>query len=121
MTLRDMIADDAAAVFLADGDFAETVTYYPHRFYGAAERSPRTIKAVVIREQIANFAEDVVTVLPSFEVHVANDSTLGISSDEIDTGGDQIAFPPRDGKQAERRSILRITTQDHGMMVLECR
>ncbi len=121
MTLRDMIADDATAVFLADGEFSETVTYYPHRFYGATQRQPRTIKAVVSREQVANFAEDVVTVLPMFEVHVANDSTNGISSDEIDTGGDQIEFPARDGKTAKRFSILRITTQDHGMLVLECR
>lgn len=121
MTLRDMIADDATTVFLADGEFSETVTYYPHRFYGATQRQPRTIKAVVSREQVANFAEDVVTVLPMFEVHVANDSTNGISSDEIDTGGDQIEFPARDGKTAQRFSILRITTQDHGMLVLECR
>jgi hypothetical protein len=121
MTLRDMMTADASAVFLAEGEFSEAVTYYPHRFFGATQRQPRSIRAVVMREQVASFTEDVVTVLPMFEVHVANDSTLGISSDEIDTGGDQIAFPARDGKPAERRSILKITTQDHGMLVLECR
>jgi len=113
MTLRDMIADDATAVFLADNEFSEAVTYYPHRFYGAAERSPRTIKAVVIREQIANFGEDVVTVLPMFEVHVANNSVTGISSDEIDTGGDRLAFPPRDGEAVKQFSILRSFFHPH--------
>jgi hypothetical protein len=121
MTLRDAIASDATAVFLNSDDFAESVTYHPHRFYGSALRSPRAIKAVVIREQVDNFAEDVVTVLPRFEVHVANDATNGISSTEIDTGGDQLEFPARDGKAAERRAILKITTQDNGMLVLECR
>jgi len=121
MTLRDMITDDAVAVFLNTGEFAETVTYYPHKFYGAVERAPRVISAVVFREAIAQLTENGDVVTYQFEVHVANDSTVGISSTEIDTGGDQIEFPPRDGKTAERRTITAITTQDHGMLVLECR
>jgi hypothetical protein len=121
MSLRDVIAADALTVFCNTGDFAEIVTYYPHRFFGEAVRPARAIKAVVIREQIETLSEDVITNAPSFEVHVANSSTLGISSDEIDTGGDQIEFPPRDGKTAERRTITRLVTQDNGMLVLECR
>ena len=121
MTLRAMIEADAATVFCSVNDFAEAVTYYPHRFYGAALRSPRAINAVVFREQIASLTEDVETVLPVYEVHVANDSVTGISSNEIDTGGDQIELPSRDGKTAEKKTITRIVTQDHGMLVLECR
>lgn len=121
MTLRDMITDDATAVFLNTDEFAESVTYYPHRYPGTALRSNRTITAVVIREQIQAITQDgSQTVLPRWEVHVANDSTAGISSDEIDLGGDQIGFPPRDGQTAERRSIVRLVTQDSGMLVLEC-
>ena len=79
----------------------------------------REINAIVIREQIANLDSD--TVSPVWQVHVANDSTLGITSSEIDLGGDQIELPPRDGKTAERRTITQLLIQDHGMLVLECR
>jgi len=121
MTLRESIPTDALAVFCNSDDFAEVVTYYPHRFFGEELRPSRSIKAVVIRESIQLLSEDVVTNAPSFEVHVANDAINGISSDEIDTGGDQIELSPRDGKTAERRAITRVVTQDHGMLVLECR
>lgn len=121
MTLHDAIADDALGVFMQVDDFAEVVTYYPHRFFGEAQREPREIKAVVMREQIAVLSEDVETVAPVYQVHVANDSVNGISSEELDTGGDQIELAPRDGKTATRRTITHLLTQDHGMLVLECR
>jgi len=122
MTLRDAIADDAAAVFLDTAAFAEEVTYCPRLFQQGDTRPDRTINAVVMRETMANVAEDGgATVLPVFEVHVANSATLGISSTELDTGGDQIEFAARDGMDATKRSIVRLVTQDHGMLVLECR
>jgi hypothetical protein len=121
MSLRDAIAADAATVFCNVSDFAESVVYHPYRFVTDTQRAARTINAVVIREQVATYQNDVETVLPVFEVHVANDAVLGISSEELDTGGDQIEFPARDGQAAERRTITRLTTQDHGMLVLECR
>lgn len=117
MTLRATIAADALTVFFNPFDFAESVKYWPR---GASVG--RTINAVVIRDQITTFSEDGgQTNLPAFQVFVANTAAGGISSTEINTGGDQIEFPPRDGKTAERRSITQITEQDHGMMVLECR
>jgi hypothetical protein len=121
MTLRDAITADAATVFCNVSDFAEAVVYHPHRFVTDSLRPSRTINAVVIREQVAAYQNDVETILPVFEVHVANDAVTGISSEELDTGGDQIEFPARDGQTAERRTIVRLTTQDHGMLVLECR
>lgn len=121
MTLRNKILDDASDVFLNASDFAETVTYHPHTYFNATERASREVKAVVFREQLSVFTEDVETVIPMFEVHVANDSTAGISSDEIDLGGDQISLPLRDGKAAERRAITELLTQDNGMLVLRCR
>lgn len=121
MTLRDSITADALAVFCNTDDFAEVVTYYPHRFYGDAVREPRQIKAVVFREQITALTEDVQTNLPVFQIHVANDPVDGISSTELDTGGDQIELSPRDGEPTQRRSITQLITQDHGMLVLECR
>lgn len=116
MSLHDTIAADALTVFCNDQDFAETVTYWPR--VGLS----RQIKAVVIRDQITTFTEDGgQTNLPSFQLFVANTASGGISSSEIDTGGDKIELPPRDGKTAEKRSITQITEQDHGMLVIECR
>lgn len=121
MTLRDQIASDASLVFLSTSDFAETVTYYPHVYFGGSATS-RSISAVVFRQQVATVGEDGgEVVLPMYEVHVANSATTGISSEELDTGGDQIQFPPRDGKDAEKKSILHLVTQDNGMLVLQCR
>ena len=119
MTLHDMILSDASSVFTALDDFAETVTYYPKQYFGQPVPTPRAIKAVVIRNLIQVLDSD--TVSPMWEVHVVNDSVLGISSTELDMGGDEIELPPRDGKTPERRSITQLTTQDHGMLVLECR
>lgn len=121
MTLRQMIIDDAATVFCNPSEFAEAVVYHPHRFYGAEERSPRTINAVVMREAIAVISEDGDTVAPMWEVHVANDSTLGISSDELDLGGDKISLVPRVGKTPELRSITKLLGHEEGMLILECR
>jgi len=120
VSLHDTIASDALSVFLVADDFAEVVTYYPHRFYGESERADRSIRAVVFREGVRQSFEDVVTVVPYFEVHVANDAVNGIASDEIYLGKDQIGFPVRDGKSSERRTITSMTTQDHGMLVLQC-
>lgn len=121
MTLHDMIAADAVTVFTSTDDFAEVITYHPHRFYGEAARESRSINAVVLREQIQVLTQDGDTVAPVWQIHVANSNTTGISSAELDLGGDQLEFPPRDGKTAERRTITQLVIQDHGMLVLECR
>ena len=117
MSLHDIIETDAITVFCNVNDFAETVKYWPNRGAGCS----REIKAVVMREQITAFSEDGQTNLPAFQVHVANSSITGISSSELDTGGDLIELPPRDGKKAEMRSVTELITQDHGMLVIECR
>ena len=118
MTLAARIITDAGSVFLNSDHFAESVTYYPHRFGTAA--TPRTIKAVVTRNQVATFNPDE-QIIPEFEVRVANNSTTGISSGEINTGGDQIKLAVRIGETATRRSIQYLTEHDDGMLVLICR
>ena len=118
--LKDMIAEDALNVFCNTSDFAETVVYYPRN--NSCGGNPRSIDAVVMREQIEVVTEDGNTTnLAIWQVHVANNTTLGISSKELDLGGDMLAFSPRDGKPAEKKSILRILSQDNGMLELECR
>ena len=118
MSLKQRIIDDAGNVFLNSEHFAETVTYYPHRFGAAA--TPRSILAVVVRNQVAIFAPDE-QIVPEFEVRVANDSITGISSTEINTGGDQIALAVRTGETPTKRSVQYVTEHDEGMLVLTCR
>ena len=111
MTLRDMMQDDADSVFLNTDEFAESVTY----------NGTRTINAVVQREQLQTVSQDTDTVAPVFYVHVANSASTGISSQELDLGGDTLSFPPRDGKAAETKYIQQLITQDEAMLVLEVR
>lgn len=118
MTLAARIATDAGAVFLNCDHFAETVTYHPHRFGTAA--TPRSIKAVVIRNQVATFSPDE-QIVPEFEVRVANDATTGISSSELNTGGDMITLAARIGETPTKRSVQYLTEHDEGMLVLICR
>lgn len=120
MTLAARIVTDAGNVFLNSDHFAETVTYYPHRFHTDAVRQPREIKAVVVRNQVSVFNPDE-QIMTEFEVRVANSSTTGISSSELDTGGDKISLPSRVGDTAEKRSIQYVTEHDDGMLVLICR
>jgi len=120
MSLSDRIVSDAANVFLNSDHFAETVTYYPHRFHTAAVREPRSIKAVVIRNQVSVFNPDE-QILTEFEVRVANSSTTGISSAELDTGGDKMELAAKIGDTASKRSIQYMTEHDEGMLVLICR
>lgn len=115
MTLHDTIAADALAVFCNADDFAEDVTYYPRG--GAA----RAISAVVIRETLAIVSEDGDNVIPMFEVHVANNATSGISSAELNLGGDSVEFAIRVGVSVTRRTITKLLGHDEGMLILECR
>ena len=75
----------------------------------------------VFRDALGVLAEDGDTVLPTFEIHVKNDSTLGISSEELNLGGDSIEFAMRVGQAKARRSITRLISHDEGMLILECR
>ncbi len=118
MTLAARIITDAGSVFLNSDHFAESITYYPHRFGTAA--TPRVIKAVVVRNQVATFNPDE-QIVPEFEVRVANDSVTGISSEELNTGGDMLKFAVRIGETETKRSIQYLTEHDDGMLVLICR
>lgn len=115
MTLHDMIRSDSVDVFCNPDDFAESVVYYKRNGLS------RIINAVVVREAFAINPEDGDTITPVFEVHVANDASTGIASDELNIGGDMLAFAVRVGKAVERRSIVRLMSHDEGMLVLECR
>ena len=115
MSLHDTIIADASNVFCNLEDFGETVTYYNR------DGDARDIKAIVVRDalEVLSEAGDVTSL--SFAVHVVNSAALGISSEEIDRGGDMIEFPSQIGQEATRRSIVRILEHDEGMISIECR
>ncbi len=121
MSLSDAIKADGSLVFISTNDFGESVTYKPMNFHGQAVRSNRSVNAVVIRQAVTVFSQDGDTVVDGYEVHIANSATLGIDAGELDTGGDMLAFPSHNGQSATDHSILRLVTQDEGMLVLECR
>jgi hypothetical protein len=120
MTLSQSIETDVQKVFLRTDDFAEQVTYYPRVGFGGTATS-RSIKAVIIRNQIAaSSADGGEVIVTTFEVHVENSSTNGIASSEIDTGGDQIGIASRIGGTVKRRAIVMVEDHDDGMITLQC-
>jgi len=118
MTLRDQISADSELVFLRTDDFAESITYHPHQGHGESAPVDRSIDAQVFRQTITVMQKVGEVEVQACEVHVDNDATSGISSAELDLGGDQITLSVRNGEAAERRSIVDIVSQDHAMLVL---
>jgi hypothetical protein len=114
MTLKDVIRDDGL-VLVTPTEFGEPVTYLKRNGFS------RAISAVVIRQTVTVLGEDGDSVLPIFEVHVHNNNVTGISSDELNRGGDGISIPVKVGELATRRTITRLIDHDEGMLVLECR
>jgi len=97
-----------AADFLAA--FGEDVTYYP--LVGDA----RAIKMVVIRNGISPVTGMPVGSGPDTQGIVANSAVTGISSDEVDRGGDEVDLEVNLGETAQRRPITSIVDQDVGMV-----
>lgn len=83
--------------------FGECVTYY-----ASGATSGREIMAIVERDA------------PEFTLRVRNSDRDGISSDELDTGGDEISFPIRIGETASRRSLVRLLDDSNGMTRVIC-
>ena len=84
--------------------FGETVTYY-----ASGSSTGREITALVNRDNA-----------PQFVIRVKNDSSSGISSSELDTGGDEISFPLRVGEGVVRRSIVELMDDSAGMTRVIC-
>jgi hypothetical protein len=114
MTLRDVIQTDGETVFCNSDDFGETVTYYPR------DGRSRSFVAVVFRNPVSMIPEDFDVANPVFEVHVHNDPVTGIDSEQLNRGGDYLAFPDVVGRDVKKHSI-RLVDHDEGMLVLECR
>ena len=92
--------------------FGEQITYYP------AGGGSRSIKGIIDRGSFEDYGDDMVQ-SPTFSITVANDNTTGISSAELNTGGDAIAFPMRRGDSDSTKRIVAIVTQNAEMIKVE--
>jgi hypothetical protein len=102
---------DAAAILGADGEFAEAVTYKPR--HGAT----RAIYASVIRNPLATPQELRSEKVPALHITVQNSATTGISSAELDTGGDRIALKLKLGDTADTDILLTaLDSQDAAVL-----
>jgi len=93
----------------------ETVVYMPS---GGGSRS---IVAIIDREGAAAMPAGGYGNSPLTHITVANNSTIGISSAEINTGKDKVELALRRGKLPQARIITKIISQDAGMLTLEVR
>ena len=93
--------------------FGEPVTYYPKG------GSSRDITAIVDRNPVAGINGVPHGNTAKLIVLVKNDSDDGISSSEVEIGGDKISLSVRIGKTATQKRITAIQSHDVGMMYLE--
>lgn len=108
----DLLADSSEDFV---DEFGVNVKYI---FVGGSER---TIKAIVSRQEHKNIEGMRSTNAPVFEVMLRNDSSYGVSSSEINTGGDKIELAARYGETVKQRRVTKILIQDVGMLKLEVR
>ena len=97
-------------------------TYFPPTYFGNGGLGvalPRLINAIVDRNPIAHAAGG--TPSPELMVWVDNDSTTGISSAEINRGGDRLLVAQVIGKTAVQRTIQRIVRETVGFLQIEVR
>jgi hypothetical protein len=92
----------------------ESIVYLP------AGGGRRPILAIVDREGQAGLPGMRGTA-PITTITVANDSTSGISSSEIDTANDMAELALREGDPVGQHIITKIISEDAGMMTLEVR
>lgn len=75
----------------------------------------RSINGIVIRDRVRILAEAGDVPANQFIVRVLNDSTSGISSEEINDGGDEIEIPLSVGESAKRLQIVRVLNDNAGL------
>lgn len=92
---------------------SETIAYQPK---GGGSRS---ISAIIDRNPVSGVPGSPHGRSPKFLIFVKNSTSTGISSAEVNTGGDKISFEPRIGEAAQSRSIQAVQWHDTGMMYLE--
>ncbi len=109
----DDILEDDSSEFL--DEFAEDIIYLP------AGGGSRPIRGIVNREIPEGIPSAPHGNTPILTVLIANDATDGISSSELDKGGERITIDIRAGKVATNRKVTRLLAQDAGMIKVELR
>lgn len=113
MTLKSQMAIDARFSILDTDEMAELISYKP---YGG---TPRTIKAVVIREPLQTRTMDEGrTSDKQCQVYIANHATEGINS--VDLRRDKVSLPVRVGEVATDWVVSAVVSKDDGMWHLLC-
>jgi hypothetical protein len=107
----ETLAAAAATFMLLPG--AEWIDYLP------ASGSKRRIQAVITRAGPESIGEFDGGSRPVFEILVINDSTDGVSSDELDTGGDKFEVAYNVNEIPRLVRILRLVNHDAGHLLLE--
>jgi len=90
----------------------DTVTYRPR------SGGTRSIKAIIDYpgpEAIGTLAGGS---RPVLDIYMENNSVRGITSAEVDTGGDKLDLPMRYGLSAKRLRIIEIAAQDKSILHL---
>ena len=105
----------AAALPAMMHSFGETVSYTP------AGGEAREITAAVRRQPPGPVEGMPAGRGPQLTIAVANDATTGISSSELDTGGDTVTVAVRVGQTPKVRAIVGIVSHNAAQMVLELR
>lgn len=112
----DGTAADAALQMATDSIFeflgAQWISYLPS---GGDERRIKAILHFPGAEPMGPLAGGS---RPHVELLVKNDSTIGIASAEVDTGGDKITAPLRRDQAARTLRIVKIIGQDKAMLRL---
>ncbi len=103
----------------------DTIYFFSNAGTSTTGGTGREMTAVVNRQAAAGIREAPETLRPFFVVHVANDADgsltgyVGISADEIDTGTALLSIQRKVGGTYEPFRIMRIRSQDEGMLALE--
>lgn len=89
--------------------FGETIEYY-----NRAGDPVRVVQAMIDRN-VEVISEAGVPGHATI-IRVQDDSTSGITSTEIDTGGDEVAYARRVGEDRKRRAVVRVESTENGLV-----
>lgn len=103
---------------MANRQFGESLVY--HAADGSTGNDGRTIVGQVERGALGPISELGEIPGQAIIITVTNDSVLGISSDEIDTGGDEVLVAKRAKDEASRRSIVEVLNDSGGRVRFLC-
>lgn len=93
--------------------YGEPVVYY---FGGGGSRS---INAIIERNPPGFYDAAGNVVMPDFTIRIFDDSTTGVRSNEVDTGGDEIELVEEFGDVANtKKTVIKVMSQDSGVITL---